>query len=112
VVLSRKFFRRNSLREGTDMVNEEVKIDAWGQKYDDSISYAPSHSCPTCGIKFYGDNFAIYIVGFSPIAPTPKRDLGMVIMECPKCFAKFWFHFYPIDKERIERKSGRKIETV
>jgi len=73
---------------------------AWGEKYHPDIKYSSSWGCP-CGkwgwfTGFIKDNPYGHVVGFSPEQPFPTHheegSAGIIILECPRCFKKFWFH--------------------
>ncbi|MDO8590853.1 MAG: hypothetical protein Q7R65_02645 [bacterium] len=69
----------------------------WGEKYNPVMPHAPGLCCPECGgVRLgFGLDREWYqsIIGFSFALPTPKMGAaGVIILECPKCFSKFWVH--------------------
>ena len=71
-----------------------MEIKSWGVALNDSIPRAAGWDCQNkdCGWKcavlyrYWYDN----IVGYEHDSCTGE---GKVIIECPCCFEKFWFHF-------------------
>jgi hypothetical protein len=78
----------------------EPEYKAWGIAYNPAFQRAPDYQCQNCGWEFVSPyirreiTFAA-MVGFSPDMPThPNKPkcVGILILECPDCFEKFWFH--------------------
>jgi len=75
----------------------QKELHQWGQTYHQAIPHSPGLCCPECGgVRFgWGRNKEWYqsIVGFSFELPTSKMGAaGIIILECPQCFSKFWVH--------------------
>lgn len=73
-----------------------IEIRSWGKQYHQGIRYAPDYGCPKCGWPhpmFPGgfEKVLAHIVGYTD-ASTAKQQCGGIVVECPKCFTKFWFH--------------------
>lgn len=94
-------------------MGEELK--SWGDGrggLDDSVVRSVDLDCPNCNwspmacYKTTGEPWHRHIVGFTTDCPPSqtlalkmfgfgydvKERLGAVIIECPQCFSKFWFH--------------------
>lgn len=71
------------------------KFRSWGVTFSTSIiPYAANLACQNCGKYNFLDPRGHYeqIVGFSLGDPWSKGNIGVIILECPFCFEKFWFH--------------------
>lgn len=82
-------------------------MDAWGEQWHPGISRSKDWICDNCNwswMRANSDTQDQCIVGWNPDPPMPSntRGAGMVIVECPKCFEKFWFHLEPICLECAE----------
>jgi hypothetical protein len=74
--------------------------EAWGEPYNPSIPRGPDYDCQACGWDFMSfdvrsEQQKEAIVGFSPNMPVYSNKpfaVGIFIVECPRCFEKFWFH--------------------
>lgn len=77
---------------------EEFK--SWGVNiYNNGVRYSKGLNCPQCGWDWWDElpeESGKYIVGFSinPLFLSFSTDhmVGALIIECPRCFPKFWFH--------------------
>lgn len=80
-------------------MDEELK--SWGVNYSQAVNYIQSYVCSDCDfdyLNFQRGGYYKHIVGFSPdppFQPVNSNSVGLVIVECPNCFTKCWFH---IDK--------------
>ena len=85
-------------------MKENVELTDWGQKLPHGAKRCGGlGNCPECGYE-YGDmivdgqgrpnSFLLQqVVGFSRHCPIPKaHSVGVVVIECQKCFEKSWFH--------------------
>lgn len=67
----------------------------WGVSWSQAFYYSADYVCQ-CGWNFMGVGLhkVQHIVGFSRSCPISgsKPSAGVVIVECPHCFEKFWFH--------------------
>ncbi len=67
----------------------------WGTFYTPDIRYAGGWQCLDCNYDFGYPNSVKVVIGFSTDSPKftgNDKMVGIVIVECPKCFEKFWFH--------------------
>ena len=84
--------------------NNFKSLPNWGASLCD-IPYAVDYNCPSCNWSGNRKDFfnarADIIVGLShncPLAgrsahvPLEETRIGAIILECPDCFSKFWFH--------------------
>ena len=76
---------------------------SWGERYSPSLYHAMDLACE-CG--HWGFDFIMKIdqvVGFSLDGPPSSSglDIGIVIVECPLCFSKFWFHVREILADKM-----------
>ncbi len=75
------------------------KWQSWGVFYTSEIPQSKDWRCLECGWSFYDyeptlDKYR-FVVGFStemPCYSTQYGIVGILIVECPKCFSKFFFH--------------------
>ena len=71
---------------------------SWGLSWNESFCRTIDWECRQCGWSYFSHNRverAKYVVGFSTNQPFPSGQIGIVgilIVECPNCFSKFWFH--------------------
>jgi hypothetical protein len=70
---------------------------SWGVSYQGDYVHSPGYDCPHCHWKDQWANLRIktlvpYIVGFDATLTKGAKLPGAFIIECPKCFEKFWFH--------------------
>lgn len=78
----------------------EDAIVPWGESWHPGIKMSRGLDCPSCGWSWLTGSLAKYnnIIGFSDQAPFETRGLGIkiligiLIIECPKCFEKYCFH--------------------
>lgn len=95
---NRENFRRQLMNE----------ISSWGKTLPQGAKRSGElGGCPYCGHN-YGDMIVSYwgipdtqllkqVIGFSTNYPVSKaHSVGVVVIECPKCFEKSWFH---VEKE-------------
>ncbi len=71
---------------------------SWGEMYQDQ-AYARDWQCPHCGWAWMEDSeYLKYVVGFATELGRPPAFIGAssrvggVIVECKRCFQKFWCH--------------------
>jgi hypothetical protein len=72
------------------MEKRKKPIRSWGVVWNESIPRASAWYCLNCGWQCLvgGFNWYKYVIGFdSGPYGHPK-----IIIECPECFEKFWFH--------------------
>lgn len=77
---------------------------SWGQVFNPSFRHSGGDACPSCLWELSGwaqdgtqlpKGYWTYVVGFTLDAPPsvwPDIVVGALIIECPQCFEKFWFH--------------------
>jgi hypothetical protein len=76
-----------------------LKVKGWGVAPPSSaMSYCEDRLCPECGEFIFGQPGKI-VVGFANDQPWQRRtdDFGnirdgVIVLECPKCYAKCWCH--------------------
>ena len=82
-------------------MTEKQKFKAWGESYHSGIKRADGSVCPECGWDMYESTDKLRlrlgaVIGFSLEQPALTRGfeerIGIIIMECPECFQKFWYH--------------------
>jgi len=82
------------------MANE--KLHGWGVRSSPDVQKAGEYRCPECD-RDYPVGLGLYkiIVGFACDEPWQMKHhddfgtaLGIMILECPRCFAKGWIHLY------------------
>ncbi|MBI4155800.1 MAG: hypothetical protein HY507_01035 [Candidatus Zambryskibacteria bacterium] len=78
------------------------EIQSWGVSYNPAMTHAMDYECK-CGWSWIqaamahsqGNRYE-QIVGFDTNQPFQTAraaySIGIVIIECPRCFRKFWFH--------------------
>ncbi len=73
----------------------------WGIDISPDIPKSLDLGCRFCPWSIFRaelerDDWRKYVVGFNPHPPVSHcKDLNMVgafVIECPKCFSRFWFH--------------------
>lgn len=71
----------------------------WGESLSPEIPYSRELCCKKCDWSTYGSrpSWENFVCGFSTNCPPRPpasftREVGAIIVECPKCFSKFWFH--------------------
>ncbi len=66
------------------------ELNSWGVLWNESVPYASDWCCQHCGWECLVGKFDWYkfIVGFDAGTWTPPK----IVIECPECFEKFWFH--------------------
>ena len=73
----------------------------WGESWSPGIRMSIDIDCPSCGWLFIMNRSLEKfnaVVGFSNQIPFETKGLGIkiligiIIVECPKCFEKFCFH--------------------
>jgi hypothetical protein len=78
---------------------------AFGVSYDPSIPYRTSWDCPECGWSWSENQTDDTVAGFTPEQPFTRSAsrgvTGILIIECPNDFSKFWFHT-SFDDEAME----------
>lgn len=98
---------------------------SWGKTHDGN-PYSAGWDCRECGWAFMQGARANYeqIVGLE-ILQEPADDamyrlmnamsgvndpkIGIIVIECPKCFEKFWFH---VSKDYINQVNGLANESL
>lgn len=81
------------------------KFKPWGiQVSHPGVVYSGPWNCPECywDLEGLSPKWEKFIVGFSTnVPPNPHRTeenrikdgyIGGIVVECPKCSQKFWFH--------------------
>ncbi len=68
------------------------------------VRYSAGWECYECGwdlTKFEIEEWKQFVVGFSkkvpetpriPIPEIPRDHIGEIVIECPQCSKRFWFH--------------------
>ncbi len=80
------------------------ELKSWGVVWTEAIPYSARWECknpecywrPTLGMRLYD-----HMVGFAhePIVKRDQSIAGKMIVECPRCFEKFWFHVHDMNVE-------------
>ncbi|MBI2454355.1 MAG: hypothetical protein HYV54_02185 [Parcubacteria group bacterium] len=73
---------------------------SWGVKYSSDIPHSADLRCLECRWSLARvESSERFIVGFSTDGSLMKipffgvgKIVGGIIIECPECFSKFWFH--------------------
>jgi hypothetical protein len=62
----------------------------WGVVWNESIPYAKNWRCQFCAWECVlgKTDWYKYVVGFE----FDQNNRERIILECPQCFEKFWFH--------------------
>ncbi len=83
---------------------ENQFLRSWGIVYQNDITYSAEYECLECGWEWIDPKRSTLeaikerykaLVGFSTSVVTgsvKSHVVGIFIIECPKCFSKFWFH--------------------
>lgn len=83
---------------------EGQRFKPWGQIYYPGIKRGDGAVCPKCGWDMYESTAQLpsrikAIIGFSLEQPamtsawlSDEPRIGIIIIECPECFKKFWHH--------------------
>src|SRR3989344_9231379 len=83
---------------------EGKKFKSWGQSYHPGIKRGDGATCPQCRWDMHESTHQLksriqQIIGFSLEMPAPTAAwmsdtprIGIIIIECPECFQKFWHH--------------------
>lgn len=78
---------------------------SWGVRWDPSIQHTRDLCCPFCDWNpgFEMKTRGPYVVGFDTDVPRSPLSgvIGGFILECPKCFEKFWHHVFPVSVELL-----------
>lgn len=85
---------------------DRPKLVSWGVRYHPGIPHAEDYGCQSCHTWYYsppGREEWNQIVGFSLDDPW-RRKFGIIIIECPNCFEKFWVHVF--NKEGADSLRG------
>ncbi len=70
----------------------------WGVRYNQDFPYSKDWRCRECGWSFFDEDTeksGPCVVGFSTDYTVHSSQFGVagvLIVECPKCFSKFFFH--------------------
>ncbi len=86
-------------------MTKDGSLRSWGVVYQNGMPYSAEYECLECGwgwirpegFKGIADLKERYqsLVGFSTAVignSVKSHVVGIFIIECPKCFQKFWFH--------------------
>lgn len=77
------------------------------------VRYSAGWECYGCGwdlTKFEIEEWKQFVVGFSKKVPEkplilipemPRDYIGGIVIECPQCSKRFWFHVNPISMRHI-----------
>lgn len=71
---------------------------SWGESFNQALGHSPDTNCPHCYWQLNGiglpQGIFTFIVGFTTDGPVSGRGgiAGIFIVECQKCFEKYWFH--------------------
>lgn len=98
------------LKKGGIMSDE---LNSWGVVLTEAIPYSAGIDCRNCGWQFWLIDYPAafeYVVGFDShlgaldYFDTPANKVkGRMIMECPKCFEKFWIHVHELTVQEMKR---------
>ena len=88
---------------------------SWGVMYDPNnrdIPHSWDFECLECGWRYHLNDHHECIVGFHllgipEIGLTGSKKIGILIVECPECFSKFWLHAREITAEFIREHSTK-----
>lgn len=83
-----------------------MSVNQWGERYNTSQPYALDHDCPNCEWRpKFPDVYSKFATGFDPNCPPSKREnwCGAMVIECPECFTKYWFH---VNEDLLEGAKG------
>jgi hypothetical protein len=75
-----------------------LRLESWGESFSNDFGHSPGTNCPNCYWQLNGMGFPqglfTFIVGFTTDGPISTREgvVGIFIVECQKCFEKYWFH--------------------
>ena len=89
------------------------ELRSWGVTWSPDIKYSPNYRCPNCDESYMSDRRREeYIIGFSVDQPFVSSQMintviGILIIECPGCFSKFWFHLIDLQLDRCVRLCPR-----
>lgn len=90
-----------------DVIGEVFQ--SWGEPWNQSIRHSTDWNCDKCNWSFL-DQHPLpqiqYVVGFSTNIPIPSHQhdvVGILIVECPNCFSKFFFHLTRLFWRGVER---------
>lgn len=88
-----------------------IIYESWGASIE-GVPCSKGWDCLNCGFKFDRGHKLLgsAVVGFSRdkwSISGPYERLGGVIMECPNCFEKVWFH---VDKRLIEHLMNQGVK--
>ena len=72
----------------------------WGKQPNSAMRHQDDHEeCPACAYRIISDRistFYPYVVGYQSQKPYFNR-VGMIVIECPKCFEFFTSHVHTTD---------------
>jgi len=74
------------------MATDNVRT--WGHVLDESVQHSQDLRCPNCGYDFDDQTWGGYfpnVIGFSQVI-FHENKVGELILECPDCHARLWFH--------------------
>lgn len=78
-----------------------TEMGEWGEEYNQGMLYSKyTLCCPNCGWPKKYDRVMLVrlyenAIGFRkhfPFVPSSPESIGIVIIGCPECFGKYWFH--------------------
>lgn len=88
---------------------------SWGVQYqpnDIDIPHSYDYQCLKCGWNYFSVKNYDNIVGFHKL-DVPQygillglKKIGILIIECPKCFSRFWIHIMESSAEFIMENSS------
>ena len=84
----------------------------WGVMNNESIPHSLDFECLECGWKYKTVDAFECVVGFTLLRrPIPNsiggEKIGIVVVECPKCFEKFWIHLQESSVQYIKNHSTK-----
>ncbi len=92
-----------------------MEFETWGTLYDPNnrdIPHSWDLECLKCSWRYHiGDHE--HVVGFHPLTayelvdPGSDKKVGVLIIECPQCFSKFWLHVRRFTAETIRQRSDK-----
>lgn len=71
-----------------------MEIQSEGVRIGPDVRYSPTWDCPGCGRRIHHQDIHDHVVGFDKNPPfwSSAISVAAAVIECPKCFQKYWFH--------------------
>jgi hypothetical protein len=86
-------------------------LESWGHPISENIRHSIRTVCTDCYWEWGNKPRHVRgaaVVGFSKNPPFPSKveflvSIGAFVIECPRCFSKFWFHIEEVSYVVLER---------